>query len=236
MNALVQLDDARPVAESLELLKRHGRVDIGTNEPLATIPTRDRIVVHPQYARDGLKHAETILRVRESVKTRLERAARLLPPDTSLIILDAWRSAALQQELYDYFNAKLPPSVDPENYVFNPAKVGSTKSYPTDAPPHRTGGSVDVMLGDAAGNMLPMGAGYDEMTPLAATGAFEESDCGQPAKEAQLYRSRRRMLMHIMASTGFSNYPEEFWHYDFGNSFWRFYSGIPGKGKFGVYG
>jgi len=26
-----------------------------------------------------------------------------------------------------------------------------------------------------------------------------------------------------MTSAGFTNYPEEWWHFDFGNSFWRFY-------------
>ncbi len=234
MNALVQLDDARPVAESLEFLKRHGLVEIGGDEPLVAIPTRDRIIVRPQYARDGLKHAETILRVRESVKARLERAASLLPPDTTLIVLDGWRSAALQQELYDYFNAKLPPSVDRETYIFNPSKVGRVKSYPTDAPPHRTGGAVDVVLGDPVGKSLRMGAGYDEMTPLARTAIFEDANNGLHAAEAQLFRYRRRTLMHVMSSAGFSNYPEEYWHYDFGNSFWRFYSCIRGNATFGA--
>lgn len=234
MNALIQSNGAPPIEESLKLLTSQGPVDISGHEPLVAIPTRDRIVVYPQYAGNGLKHAKTILGVRQSVKTRLEYAANLLPAGTTLVVLDGWRSAALQQELYDYFNATLPPAVDRENYIFNPSKVGSAKNYPTDAPPHRTGGAVDVVLGNSEGNPLPMGAGYDEMTPLARTAAFEESECGLPAAEVRSIQHHRRTLMHVMSSAGFSNYPEEFWHYDFGNSFWRFYSGIPGEGRFEI--
>jgi len=234
MIALAHLSDAPPVGGSLELLKRQGPVDISGGEPLVAISTCHRIIAQPQYAQSGLKHAETIVRVRQSVKARLERAASLLPRGATLIVLDGWRSAALQQELYDYFNAKLPASVDRENYVFNPLRIGSAKSYPTDAAPHRTGGAVDVVLGDRDGKALPMGAGYDEMTLLARTVAFDEADHGLSAVKAQSFRSRRRTLMHVMTSAGFSNYPEEYWHYDFGNSFWRFYSGISGDGKFGT--
>jgi D-alanyl-D-alanine dipeptidase len=232
MNPLARMDDAPTVAESLELLKHHRSMDITIEEPLEAFSTRGQIIVRSQYALNGLKHAESILRARKSVKARLEQAASLLPPETTLIVLDAWRSAALQQELYDYLNANLPPSVDRENYVFNPSTIGSIKGYPTDAPPHRTGGAIDVVLGDIYGNALPMGIGYDEMTPLARTSAFEETDNDLSASEAKLYRNRRRTLIYVMTNAGFSNYPEEYWHYDFGNSFWRFYSCIPGKGKF----
>jgi len=90
------------------------------------------------------------------------------------------------------------------------------------------------MLGNANGEPLAMGAGYDEMTPLARTAAFEESDHGLPSTDVSTFRLRRRILMHIMSSACFSNYPEEFWHYDFGNSFWRFYSKISGHGRFGI--
>lgn len=234
MKALTDFTSAPAIQESLNRLRGGSHKDINETEPLVALVSATRLAVVPEYSRIGLKNAGTVLRVRESVKTRLEQAASLLPPNTTLIVMDGWRSASLQQELYDYFNAKLPPSVDRENYIFNPSKVGSTKSYPTDAPPHRTGGSVDVMLGDGNGEPLTMGAGYDEMTPLARTAAFEESDHGLPSTEAQAFRSRRRVLMHVMSSACFSNYPEEFWHYDFGNSFWRFYSGIPGSEKFGV--
>src|SRR5438128_10433644 len=98
---------------------------------------------------------------------RWQTAAGLLPPDMALLVLDAWRSHELQQELYDHFNAKLPPSVDRENYVFNPSKIGCGKSYPTDAPPHQTGGSVDVVLGSLQGEPLPVGVGSEEMRPPA---------------------------------------------------------------------
>jgi D-alanyl-D-alanine dipeptidase len=79
-----------------------------------------------------------------------------------------------------------------------------------------------------------MGVGHDEMTPLACTSAFEEDDHEFSPTEAREIRNGRRALVYIMSCAGFSNYPEEYWHYDFGNSFWRFYSGIPGCGSFKV--
>jgi D-alanyl-D-alanine dipeptidase len=234
MNVLTRLEDAPPLEESFGVLKQQGRLDVASDDPLVVINPSHRVIIDPQYSRIGLKHAATVLRLRQSVKLRLEFAATLVPHGVTLIVLDAWRSACLQQEVFDYFNAKLPASVDREKYVFDPSKVGSSRRYPSNAPPHRTGGALDVVLGNDVGRALPMGVSHDEMTPLACTAAFEKDDHGFSTAEARLIRSNRRALVYIMSCAGFSNYPEEYWHYDFGNSFWRFYSSIPGGGVYGV--
>jgi D-alanyl-D-alanine dipeptidase len=38
-------------------------------------------------------------------------------------------------------------------------------------------------------------------------------------------RVGRSMLVGAMTSCGFTNYPAEWWHFDFGNAFWRHFGG-----------
>ena len=42
----------------------------------------------------------------------------------------------------------------------------------------------------------------------------------------------RRLLYHVMVSAGFTNYPDEWWHFDYGNQNWALMSGR----KAAVYG
>ena len=44
------------------------------------------------------------------------------------------------------------------------------------------------------------------------TAAFESEECQA--------RDNRRILYNAMLNVGFTNYPSEWWHYDFGDLFW----------------
>ncbi|MCG4287414.1 D-alanyl-D-alanine dipeptidase, partial [Lactobacillaceae bacterium KNUT 0156] len=46
------------------------------------------------------------------------------------------------------------------------------------------------------------------------------------------YRENRRLLYHVMTQAGFTNYIEEWWHFDYGNQNWATVS----KRDFAVYG
>ena len=62
-----------------------------------------------------------------------------------------------------------------------------------------------------------MGTAFDAFTPLAATAALEGEDCPVAAN--------RRLLYTAMTAVGFTNYPEEWWHYDYGDLFWAAMTG-----------
>ena len=89
-------------------------------------------------------------------------------------------------------------------------------------PPHLTGGSVDVSLFHrVTGEVLDMGSAFDEAGHLSYTAALEnETDARLDAA-----RQHRRILVGAMVQAGFTNIPTEWWHFDFGNQNWAYFSG-----------
>ena len=69
---------------------------------------------------------------------------------------------------------------------------------------HPRGVAVDLTLAEASGADLPMGTGFDEMTPLSAHDAVDL------APEAI---RNRALLLGIMAATGWEHIASEWWHY-----------------------
>jgi D-alanyl-D-alanine dipeptidase len=57
---------------------------------------------------------------------------------------------------------------------------------------------------------------FDHFGPETATVFFENAS----SKDALEYRHNRRLLFWAMAAAGFTNYREEWWHFDYGNQFW----------------
>jgi hypothetical protein len=103
-------------------------------------------------------------------------------------------------------------------------------------PPHSTGGSVDVILVEKSkidvdsdywlrDAIIDFGADFDEMThpeyrdTRSYTEFYEKSDGNEAALD------NRRLLYNVMTQAGFTNYPFEYWHYDFGNQFHALSSG-----------
>ena len=59
-----------------------------------------------------------------------------------------------------------------------------------------------------------MGCAFDDFSSLARTDAIERQDADHRI------RDHRRLLYSVMTEAGFTNYPEEWWHYDYGDLFW----------------
>lgn len=66
---------------------------------------------------------------------------------------------------------------------------------------------------------LPMGTVFDAVQDETLTLYFENAGDANLSGEAAVARDNRRLLWNVMAEAGFSNYPEEWWHFDFGNQF-----------------
>ena len=81
--------------------------------------------------------------------------------------------------------------------------------------------------------MLDMGVAYDEVSadekgePQTALHYYEDKlkKEGRLSEEETVILKNRRMLYHILVSVGFTLYPDEPWHADYGNKFWAQQSG-----------
>ena len=177
-----------------------------------------------QYPLLGMQNATHKCYVRKEVYDMLMEAARKLPEGYRFKMLDTWRPFALQKELYDKYSVSIIREFEMEDMPEEQQKMLIRKfvSDPVpdkDVPPvHTTGGAVDLTIVDESGEELPMGTVFDAFTNKTNTSFFEGE------KDMEI-RNNRRMLYNAMISSGFTNLPSEWWHYDFGDRFWAYYTG-----------
>ena len=210
-----------PIVESAEIL-----------QPASLAPPP--ICIYPVYSRMGIPSAPAECYIRKGVYQRLINAASQLPNDLRLVVLDGWRPFSVQQHLFDTL-INLMEHADPDcpadkrlaearQFVSPPSNVSSAPS------PHLTGGAVDVTLANKQGEMLNMGALFDEASPASYTASLENIDRPSPAQRTA--RDNRRILYNVMRDVGFTNLPSEWWHFDFGDQLWAWYS----KSSEAIYG
>ena len=177
-----------------------------------------RILTDMKYLQAGRPGAVPTAYVRLSVAERLLKAASLLPSGYRLKVYDAWRPYSVQKSIYDeYFytlskreeNADL---TDDELHALTRKFVSFPSKEKTVSYVHSSGGAIDLTLCYENGDEVDMGCGFDEFTVKASTDAYEDAD--GPV------RDNRRLLYTVMTESGFTNYCEEWWHFDYGDIFW----------------
>lgn len=192
--------------------------------PLAALPEHPRLRGEPVYFAQQIAGSLPVVYLRPQVVERLLLALTHIPERFGLLILDGWRSVetqnALRQTVLQQIKSAQPNLSEDEyrqildQFVADPHRADM-------APPHSTGGSVDLTLFDlATGAAVDMGSAFDEASPASYTVALE----GLPEDPAHRYR---RILFHAMRQAGFSNLPSEWWHYDYGNQLWAFFTQQP---------
>lgn len=156
------------------------------------------------------------VRLREEAYNRLKEAQRLLPDGYCFKIYSAFRPIEEQQQIWDRkcFEIKQRyPDISEEQLI---CRVKAVCADPrTGFGGHQTGGAVDLTLCDKQGNDYDMGTRYSEnnsLTPTAAKGVSSEQ------------RKHRLVLLNCMEAAGFKNYPNEWWHYSFGDRMWGAYA------------
>ena len=197
------------------------------NEPFVDIAefSNGKILVDMQYAKANRTGAVTKAYVRKTVAEMLMRALSYLPKGYSFKIFDAWRPYAVQKSLYDeYFEGlkrENPTLMEAELHQ----KAKTFVSFPDKSKRfsfvHSAGGAVDLTVTDEKGFDLDMGTPFDDFSPLSFADALEKTE-GKA-------RENRRLLYFAMTAVGFTNYPAEWWHYDFGDIFWGAMTGKPVK-------
>ncbi|HLJ53606.1 MAG TPA: M15 family metallopeptidase [Chthonomonadaceae bacterium] len=166
----------------------------------------------------GLRFAERICPfLRVCAADRLKAAVASLPPGFHFKIGTALRTLAMQKGGWDRYMERMR-SEHPD-WPLSALRRATNKyfaPYDQKAPPgHCTGGAVDVVLVDAAGEPL------DVTSPTKGwEAAYTWSDL--LAIEA---KANRMVMVEAMLSAGFSNCRDEYWHYSYGDSAWAVRTG-----------
>lgn len=150
--------------------------------------------------------------VRQGVAERLNRAAEALPEGLQIGVTDAWRALERQRAIYEQMT-RWHEEYKPGLGVAQRKRAVNRWVAPWDrkAPPgHCTGAAVDVVLLDAAGEMLDVTSPYDRLggAPTFVYGLTTEAE------------ANRLRLYEAMVGAGFSNCRDEWWHYSYGDAGW----------------
>lgn len=189
-------------------------------EPLMKIgEEHSRIFIKPIYYHQKIPNSLQAIYLRQSVYERLTQALLLLSKNYSLILYDGYRPFQVQQFLFTSFSKQIAqrfPHFTEQEIVKKTLKFVAFPSVDhAHFAPHLTGGAIDVTLGDLDGNALNLGTAFDEISEKSATRYFEQHP--EEDWEACVHR---RLLYNCMTMVGFTNYSEEWWHYDFNNVSW----------------
>lgn len=187
------------------------------------------ISVQAAYYQKNLKGSRQEVWLRKEVIERLRQAAQLLPPGRGLVVWDGWRSYQLQETLHRDVTRAIAAQQGLSGRQLEQAVnrfVATPSRNPKCPSPHLTGGAVDLCLSDQHGNPLNMEGEFDELSDRSRTNYYENKP------DYAEIRDRRRLLCAVMTHVGFSNYPEEWWHFDLGNQF--HHQRVGGPARFGL--
>jgi D-alanyl-D-alanine dipeptidase len=209
-----------PRRRAAESLAAQARVPIRDNgEPLVDFvglsPRLRFAEQHPVYdfARVHL--------ARQRVAEMLAAAAERLPDRLELFVVEAWRSPGVQRQMYTATEREFREK-HPE---WSPAvlrRVVNRFSAPPDhrvPPPHCTGGAVDVNL------TTPDGVALDFTSPFPAIS--RRSAAADVRGLTLTARANRDLLAATLTAVGFSKYPSEWWHWEYGTPGWALRTSQP---------
>ena len=166
--------------------------------------------------------------VRQGVRDRLVQAQTLLPDGVYLRLYEGFRSAAVQEMLFANHLAQVKqdqPELSEQQAYVEATQLVSAPTRPdgTDnTPPHSTGAAVDVELVDERGAVLDFGMEIADWSRVSL--ALCETDYAELSERAKRHRQR---LLDVMQRMGFVNYPQEWWHFSYGDQFWAYTLGQP---------
>ena len=159
--------------------------------------------------------------IRSELSKRLLEAETCLPPDHHLLLIEGYRSFAVQSNYFESYRDEMARA--------NPAasdgeldKLTSRHVSPPDVAPHVSGAAIDLTLCNDAGREVDMG------TPVNATPEQSNGACYFNADNISIEaRHNREILGTALRKAGFVNYPTEWWHWSFGDRYWALLKNEP---------
>lgn len=196
-----------------------------SSEPLVALTPQPRLKLAPAYAAQGIAGASSEIHLRASVAKRLMDALNYLPEKYGFCLLDGWRALAVQHALREHIRTVIQTRHPDYTSAAIEAKLDEFVAKPEPdimPPPHLTGGAIDLTLYHLAApnQLIDMGSDFDEPGHRSHSHHYET----QPHHPAHHHR---RLLHHAMRQAGFSNLPTEWWHFDYGNQNWAYFTHQP---------
>ncbi|MDR0967301.1 MAG: hypothetical protein LBL75_00500 [Rickettsiales bacterium] len=147
--------------------------------------------------------------VRTGVYEKLKIAATILPAGYKILLYVGWRNKAYQWLKWEECGHNIA-------FTANPSGKNGVA-------PHQTGGAMDLSL-------VFNGAECDMGTEILAFDRQKSPIKNKFITDTQ--KQNRKILYGAMRSAGFVNYPNEWWHYSYGDRAWAAY----GKHSNAIYG
>ena len=164
----------------------------------------DRIFLNPEFRDDW--------RIRTEIRQRIEKASMTLPDGLGFMIYEAYRSRQQQQRLWDPLYARLqrenPDWHEDDLYTEAARWISPPDGFGSG---HQAGAAVDITLATLDRHPLDMGTDMNvKSTPLTMTAS----------PVAENIRKNRNILITALAKYGLANYPDEWWHFSYGDRLW----------------
>lgn len=210
------------------------------SEPLVDVGSHGIAVVPYYHLSDGsnppygrqIKGSLARTWCRAGIVPMLQAAnAALAENGCELVVYDAYRTISTQRDLWSWAVGKAAEDY-PE--LSQPELEARTRQYCSDPrhfdaenettwPTHSTGASVDVVLRSLrTGEELDMGAAFDDLSAISHTDYLEREQRAGRIEPDNTALLNRRLLYWVMRKVGFTNYPSEYWHFDYGNQMYMF--------------
>lgn len=170
---------------------------------LVTFVETDRLFLNPLETDDW--------RIRRVVRDKVVACAEALPDGLCLMVFDAFRSRERQWELWKPVIANITQN----NPDWSEAQI-YTEAARWVSPPdgfgsgHQAGAAVDVKFARADRTELEFGGPMKGLSGVAPTDWPVSPEI----------RKNRDMLVAEMEATGMVNYPDEWWHFSYGDRLW----------------
>lgn len=155
--------------------------------------------------------------VRSYVLTALLTAQQHLPRGFRLVLEEGFRPLHVQAKIFEAYLSYLSVEYPTSSAAQLEREATKYVARPEGAPPHSTGGAVDVALASTSGEILDMGSDSDD-TPYA------NGDMNYISSRSVSPRVRalREVFQTAMSSAEFVNYPPEWWHWSIGDQYWAY--------------
>lgn len=183
---------------------------IDNNEKLVRIDLDKDIIISSKL--------KSPIYLREEVYKKLKIFSKeLKDKNLKIKIYDAYRSYDDQKKSWDrrYKETKkeFPDLSEKELERLTKLKVSKITNI-NNVGGHQTGGAIDITLTDKDGKELNMGTDYSQHNNKTKTNSK------MLTKEE---KSNRELLLKSLEKLGFVNYPNEWWHYCYGDKMWAAY-------------
>lgn len=177
--------------------------------------------------------ASCYTKMRKTVFEKLCRAQKDLPTGWRFRLYEGFRSLEVQKMLFDQeyqrVSTRYPQGTSEEHFHETTRLVSPVINFDgsKNIPPHNTGAAIDIEILTETNDLLDMGMAAKDW--IIVNPELCQTDCQLISKNAQ---KNRRLLLDLMQSHGFVNYPTEWWHFSYGDRYWAYHQ----NAKTAIYG